>query len=138
MLELLTAFTLTKMASRLRKIEGDESVLLRVTHSNLKTFSADIRFSLQSSVESVKDKLWRKCGTSVDSMSLHLYDDANTQVSILNDNSKPLGFYSPHDGSVHTQTLSFSLLLFVNFDLVKFVIFVDDVCLKFKATGCML
>ncbi|XP_008222914.1 PREDICTED: tubulin-folding cofactor B-like [Prunus mume] len=86
------------MATRLQKIEGDESVLLRVTHSNLKTFSADIRFSLQSSVESVKDKLWRKCGTSVDSMSLHLYDDSNTQVSILDDNSKPLGFYSPHDG----------------------------------------
>ncbi|CAL2275419.1 unnamed protein product [Prunus armeniaca] len=86
------------MASRLQKIEGDESVLLRVTHSNLKTFSADIRFSLQSSVEYVKDKLWRKCGTSVDSMSIHLYDDANTQVSVLKDNSKPLGFYSPHDG----------------------------------------
>ncbi|CAL9028178.1 unnamed protein product [Prunus brigantina] len=86
------------MGSRLQKIEGDESVLLRVTHSNLKTFSADIRFSLQSSVEYVKDKLWRKCGTSVDSMSIHLYDDANTQVSVLNDNSKPLGFYSPYDG----------------------------------------
>ncbi|KAH7557151.1 hypothetical protein JRO89_XS11G0060600 [Xanthoceras sorbifolium] len=86
------------MASRLQQIEGDESVLLRVTHSNLKSFSADVRFSLQMSVESVKEKLWRKCGTSVDSMSLQLYDDANTKFSDLSDNSRPLGFYSPLDG----------------------------------------
>lgn len=109
------------MASQLQKIEGDESVLLRVTHSNLKTFSADIRFSLQSSVESVKDKLWRKCGTSVDSMSLHLYDDANTLVSTLTDNSKPLGFYSPHDGSALPRPLSLACyLLIVIFYLVAF------------------
>ncbi|KAK0595172.1 hypothetical protein LWI29_004245 [Acer saccharum] len=86
------------MASGLQQIEADESVLLRVTHSNLKTFAADVRFSLQMSVESVKDKLWRKCGTSVDSMSLQLYDDSNTKLSLLNDNSRPLGFYSPLDG----------------------------------------
>ncbi|KAL6185713.1 hypothetical protein ACLB2K_041840 [Fragaria x ananassa] len=86
------------MASRLQKIETDESVLLRVTHSNLKTFSAEIRFSLQSTVEAVKDKLWRKCGTSVNSMSLHLYDDANTKLADLANDSRPLGFYSPLDG----------------------------------------
>lgn len=34
------------MASRLQ-IEGDDSVLLRVTHSNLKNFATDVRFSLQ-------------------------------------------------------------------------------------------
>ncbi|KAJ8760162.1 hypothetical protein K2173_011018 [Erythroxylum novogranatense] len=85
------------MGSRLQ-IEADDSVLLRVTHSNLKTFSADIRFSLQSSVESVKEKLWKKCGTSVNSMSLELYDDAKNKVADLIDNSRPLGFYSPLDG----------------------------------------
>ena len=88
------------MAAQLQKIEADESVLLRVTHSNLKTFSAEIRFSLQSTVEAVKDKLWRKCGTSVNSMSLHLYDDGNAKLADLDDNSRPLGFYSPLDGSV--------------------------------------
>lgn len=36
------------MASGLQ-IPGDESVLLRVTHSNIKSFSADMRFSLQVS-----------------------------------------------------------------------------------------
>lgn len=49
-------------------------------------------------MDSVKDKLWKKCGTSVNSMSLELYDDNNTKVSDLTDNSKPLGFYSPLDG----------------------------------------
>ncbi|GMN60917.1 hypothetical protein TIFTF001_030007 [Ficus carica] len=86
------------MASRLQKIEGDDSVLLRVTHSNLKSFSSDVRFSLQTTVESVKDKLWRKCGTSVNSMLLELYDDSNAKISDLSDNSTPLGFYSPFDG----------------------------------------
>uniref|UniRef100_A0A5B7AXY8 Putative tubulin-folding cofactor B isoform X2 n=1 Tax=Davidia involucrata TaxID=16924 RepID=A0A5B7AXY8_DAVIN len=85
------------MASRLQ-IQGDESVLLGVTHSNLKSFSADVRFSLQMTVEAVKEKLWKKCGTSVNSMSLELYDDTGTKISDLSDNLRPLGFYSPLDG----------------------------------------
>ncbi|XP_054795197.1 tubulin-folding cofactor B-like [Prosopis cineraria] len=86
------------MASSLQKIEGDDSVLLRVTHSNIKTFSSDIRFSQQMSVESVKEKLWKKCGTSVNSMQLELDDDTNYKISDLADNSRPLGFYSPLNG----------------------------------------
>lgn len=85
------------MATRLQ-IEGDESVLLRVTHSNLKSFNADVRFSLQMSVEAVKEKLWKKCGTSVNSMSLELYDDNGSKIAELSDNSRPFGFYSPLDG----------------------------------------
>ncbi|PPD78696.1 hypothetical protein GOBAR_DD24372 [Gossypium barbadense] len=85
------------MASRLQ-IEGDASVLLRVTHSNLKSFAADIRFSLQMSVEAVKDKLWKKCGTSVNSMRLELYDDCKNKLCDLSVDSRPLGFYSPLDG----------------------------------------
>lgn len=85
------------MASKLQ-IQGDDSVLLQVTHSNIKTFSADVQFSLEMTVEAVKEKLWRKCGTSVDSMSLELYDDTGAKVSVLADNMRPLGFYSPHDG----------------------------------------
>uniref|UniRef100_A0A0A0L346 CAP-Gly domain-containing protein n=1 Tax=Cucumis sativus TaxID=3659 RepID=A0A0A0L346_CUCSA len=86
------------MASRLQQIEKDESVLLRVTHANLKSFTSDVRFSLQMSVESVKEKLWRKCGTSVNSMCLELYDDSGSKISDLTDNCIPLGFYSPLDG----------------------------------------
>ena len=50
------------------------------------------------SVESVKEKLWKKCGTSVNSMCLELYDDSGAKISDLTDNSIPLGFYSPLDG----------------------------------------
>ncbi|RZC53107.1 hypothetical protein C5167_011967 [Papaver somniferum] len=84
--------------ANLLQIPTDDSVLLRVSHSNLKSFSADVRFSLQMTVESVKEKLWKKSGTSVDSMSLELFDDTGAKVSDLNDNSKPFGFYSLHDG----------------------------------------
>ncbi|XP_038701606.1 tubulin-folding cofactor B [Tripterygium wilfordii] len=85
------------MASRLQ-IQGDDSVILRVTHSNLKSFSAEVRFSLQMTVEAVKEKLWKKCGTSMNSMRLELYDDANSKISDLDDHAKPFGFYSPLDG----------------------------------------
>ncbi|PIA48155.1 hypothetical protein AQUCO_01400619v1 [Aquilegia coerulea] len=85
------------MASHLQ-MPVDEQVLLHITHSNLKSFSAEIRFSLQTTVESIKDKLWKKSGTSVDSMRLELYDENGAKVSDLNDNLRPLGFYSPHDG----------------------------------------
>ncbi|KAI8010359.1 Tubulin-folding cofactor B [Camellia lanceoleosa] len=74
------------MGSRLQ-IEGDESVLLRVTHSNLKSFASDVRFSLQ-----------KKCGTSVNSMCLELYDDMGAKISDMSGNLRPLGFYSPQDG----------------------------------------
>lgn len=85
------------MASRLQ-MPSDDSVLLCVTHSNLKSFAADIQFSLQMTVESVKEKLWKKCGTSVDSMLLELYDDTGDKVCDLNDNMRPLGYFSPQDG----------------------------------------
>ncbi|KAK7399249.1 hypothetical protein VNO78_10428 [Psophocarpus tetragonolobus] len=85
------------MTSRIQ-IQGDESVELHITHSNLKTFGSDIRFSLQLTVEGVKEKLWKKCGTSVNSMHLELYDDTRNKIADLSDNSKPLGFYSPLDG----------------------------------------
>ncbi|CAI9095939.1 OLC1v1031983C1 [Oldenlandia corymbosa var. corymbosa] len=62
------------------QIQGDELVLLRVTHSNIKSFSAHMQFSLQMSVEAVKDKLWKKCGTSVNSMSL-LFDDTGAKIA---------------------------------------------------------
>lgn len=51
-------------------------------------------------VESVKEKLWKKCGTSVDSMLLELYDDTGAKVCDLNENLRPLGFFSPQDGLV--------------------------------------
>ncbi|CAA2987692.1 tubulin-folding cofactor B-like [Olea europaea subsp. europaea] len=82
--------------SRLQ-IQGDDSVLLRVTHSNIKSFSADVRFSLQMTVEAVKEKLWRNCGTSVNSMFLELYEDTGAKIADVGDDARSLGFYSPQD-----------------------------------------
>ncbi|KAL2342792.1 hypothetical protein Fmac_004077 [Flemingia macrophylla] len=80
------------------EVFGEDSVMLRVTHSNLKTFACDMRFAVELSVEAVKEKLWRKCGTSVNSMHLELYSSSNYKLADLSDNSKTLGFYSPLDG----------------------------------------
>ncbi|XP_010552969.1 PREDICTED: tubulin-folding cofactor B [Tarenaya hassleriana] len=86
------------MATTRFQIDSDDSVLLHVTHSNIKSFSADVRFSLQMSVEAVKEKLWKKCGTTVNSMALELYDDTGSKVAALSDDTRPLGFFSPLDG----------------------------------------
>ncbi|XP_074334705.1 tubulin-folding cofactor B isoform X1 [Apium graveolens] len=80
------------------QVQGDESVLLLISHSNMKSFAPEVRFSLQMTVEAVKEKLWKKCGTSVDSMCLELYDHSGTKISTLSDNMRPFGFYSPEDG----------------------------------------
>ncbi|CAH9075369.1 unnamed protein product, partial [Cuscuta epithymum] len=86
------------MASVIQQVPADDSVLLRVTHSNIKSFLADIRLYRQMTVEAVKEKLWKKCGTSVTSMRLELYDDSGSKISELSDNMRPFGFYSPQDG----------------------------------------
>ncbi|CAH9093968.1 unnamed protein product [Cuscuta europaea] len=86
------------MASVIQQVPADDSVLLRVTHSNIKSFLADIRLYRQMTVEAVKEKLWKKCGTSVTSMRLELYDDSGSKISELSDDMRPFGFYSPQDG----------------------------------------
>lgn len=54
-------------------------------------------------VEAVKEKLWKKCGTSVNSMFLELYDDTGAKIADVGDDARSLGFYSPQDGSVQCQ-----------------------------------
>uniref|UniRef100_A0A7N0RH44 CAP-Gly domain-containing protein n=1 Tax=Kalanchoe fedtschenkoi TaxID=63787 RepID=A0A7N0RH44_KALFE len=86
------------MASSLH-LQSDESVDVRVTHSNIKTFSADMRFSLSTTIASVKEKIWRKCGTPVHSMSIELYDDTGAKICAFDDDdARPFGFYSPQNG----------------------------------------
>ena len=53
---------------------------------------------MQSNVANVKDKMWKKCGTSVESMRLELYDDSGVKIADLVDDSTLLGFFSPQDG----------------------------------------
>ncbi|KAH7658824.1 Alpha-tubulin folding cofactor B domain-containing protein [Dioscorea alata] len=85
------------MASALQ-LPVDDSILFQVTHANIKSFSIELCLSLQTTIESVKEKLWRKCGTSVASMLLQLFDDSGSKICDLTDDFGPLGFFSPHDG----------------------------------------
>ncbi|KAF8660044.1 hypothetical protein HU200_058130 [Digitaria exilis] len=84
------------MASSKLQLPADDSLLLLVTHSNLSTFAADIRVSKQA----LKDKLWRKTGTSVASMRLQLRDDTGAKVADLDDDAAPLAAYGPYDGYI--------------------------------------
>ncbi|KAG8066840.1 hypothetical protein GUJ93_ZPchr0004g40303 [Zizania palustris] len=86
------------MSSSKLQLPADDSVLLLVTHSNLATFSSDIRVSKQTSVEALKEKLWRKTGTSVASMRLKLLDDAGAMIADLDHDDATLASYSPYSG----------------------------------------
>lgn len=53
---------------------------------------------IQSTIGATKERLWKNCGTAVDSMFLQLFDDNDKKVCDMSDDSQPLGFYSPRDG----------------------------------------
>ncbi|PUZ49668.1 hypothetical protein GQ55_7G344200 [Panicum hallii var. hallii] len=99
------------MASSKLQLPVDDSVLLLVTHSNLSTFAADIRVSQQTTVEALKDKLWRKTGTAVASMRLQLRDDTGAKIADLDDDAAPLAAYGPYNGyRIHVLDLDPSSL----------------------------
>jgi len=85
------------MASKLQ-LPADDSVTLIVSHSNLTSFSSDVRVSQQTTVEALKEKLWKKTGTSVASMRLELRDETGARVADLDRDAVPLAAYSPYDG----------------------------------------
>eukprot|EP00246_Nothoceros_aenigmaticus_P009283 TRINITY_DN24697_c0_g1_i1.p1 TRINITY_DN24697_c0_g1~~TRINITY_DN24697_c0_g1_i1.p1 ORF type:complete len:273 (-),score=59.24 TRINITY_DN24697_c0_g1_i1:93-911(-) len=78
--------------------QGDDTVVLHVTHSNLSHHFNELRFDLHTTVESIKEKLRNHTGTPVDAQKLELYDSGDKKVCDLSDNHKSLGFYSPLDG----------------------------------------
>ncbi|CAO2044373.1 unnamed protein product [Urochloa humidicola] len=100
------------MASSKLQLPADDSVLLLVTHSNLSTFAADIRISpQQTTVEALKDKLWRKTGTAVASMRLQLRDDTGAKLADLDDDAAHLAAYRPYTGyQIHVVDLDPSSL----------------------------
>ncbi|XP_066345020.1 tubulin-folding cofactor B-like isoform X2 [Miscanthus floridulus] len=99
------------MALSKLQLPADDSVLLLVTHSNLSTFAADIRVSQQTTVEALKDKLWRKTGTAVASMRLQLRDDTGAKIADLDDDAAPLAAYAPYNGyRIHVVDLDPSSL----------------------------
>uniref|UniRef100_A0ACD6AK11 Uncharacterized protein n=1 Tax=Avena sativa TaxID=4498 RepID=A0ACD6AK11_AVESA len=85
------------MASKLQ-LPADDSVTLIVSHSNLTSFSSDVRVSQQTTVEALKEKLWKKTGTAVVSMRLELRDEIGARVADLDRDAAPLAAYSPYDG----------------------------------------
>eukprot|EP00899_Mesostigma_viride_P007753 jgi/Mesvir1/1697/Mv21157-RA.1 len=80
----------------------DCTVLLHVTHSNLKARFMELRFDLHTTILGMKEKLHTHTGTAVASMQLQLKDVNGGLVAHMMDESSKLGFYSPADGyTVH-------------------------------------
>jgi len=80
--------------------QGDTTVLLGVSHSNLKAEFMEIRFDRHMTIERVKERLMSHTGTSPSAMVLQLKDNAGRVVAALDDPSKKLGYFSPEDGWV--------------------------------------
>jgi len=78
--------------------QGETTVLLHCSHSNLKAEFMEIRFDRHSTIERVKERLQSHCGTSPSMMQLQLKDYSGKVVYEMNDDSKKLGYYSPEDG----------------------------------------
>jgi tubulin-specific chaperone B len=65
----------------------------------------------QTTVEALKDKLWRKTGTAVASMRLQLRDDTGAKIADLDDDAAPLAAYGPYNGyRIHVLDLDPSSL----------------------------
>jgi len=79
---------------------SDTTVLLQVSHSNLKANFVDIRFDRHMLICQVKDKVSSHTGTPVSSMKLQLRNSSGQTIAVLEDESKKLGYYSPEDGHV--------------------------------------
>lgn len=66
---------------------------------------------MQTTVEALKDKLWRKTGTAVASMRLQLRDDTGAKLADLDDDAAPLAAYRPYSGyQIHVVDLDPSSL----------------------------
>ncbi|CAG9467762.1 unnamed protein product [Pedinophyceae sp. YPF-701] len=80
--------------------QGDTTVRLHITHSNLKqTRLQEVRLDLHMTIAAVKHKLVSHTGTNASTMRLQLRDASNTPLADLDD-ARKLGFYSPEDGMV--------------------------------------
>mmetsp|Transcript_4889 Transcript_4889/g.12550 ORF Transcript_4889/g.12550 Transcript_4889/m.12550 type:complete len:195 (+) Transcript_4889:259-843(+) len=78
--------------------KGESTVLLEITHSNLKAKFMQIRLDMHMSILTVKQKLMTHCGTNPSAMVLQLKDEHGNLMMTMSDEGRPLGFYSPYDG----------------------------------------
>lgn len=80
--------------------KADSTVLMMVTHSNLKANFMELRFDRYMTVDKLKNKLQTHVGTNASAMQLSLKDWDGNLVAHMNDDSRMLGYYSPEDGYV--------------------------------------
>jgi tubulin-folding cofactor B len=85
---------------------GASTVLLHVTHSNLKARMFEIRLDRHMTVERVKEKLRAHTGTGSAYMHLTMLDENNQVVADMIDDELKLGYFSPFDGwTIHVTDL---------------------------------
>jgi len=86
--------------------QGESTVLLHVTHSNLKAHFMELRLDRHMTIERVKEKMRTHCGTGSDFMHLTLLNEHNQVVADMSDDSLKLGYFSPQDGwTIHITDL---------------------------------
>jgi len=85
---------------------GETTVLLHVTHSNLKMRMFELRLDRHMTIERVKEKLRTHSGTGSLFMHLTLLDfNGQVVADMINDELK-LGYFSPQDGwTIHITDL---------------------------------
>jgi len=85
---------------------GETTVLLHVTHSNLKARMFEIRLDRHMTVGRVKDKMRTHTGTGSMYMHLTLLDYNGQVVADMIDDDLKLGYFSPMDGwTIHITDL---------------------------------
>ena len=86
--------------------KGETTVLLHVTHSNLKARMFEIRLDRHMTVERVKEKLRSHTGTGSMFMHLTLLDHNGQVVADMINEELKLGYFSPMDGwTIHITDL---------------------------------
>jgi len=85
---------------------GESTVLLHVTHSNLKARMFEIRLDRHMTVERVKEKLRTHTGTGSLFMHLTMLDHNGQVVADMINEELKLGYFSPQDGwTIHITDL---------------------------------
>ncbi|TMW69407.1 hypothetical protein Poli38472_001563 [Pythium oligandrum] len=77
---------------------GEGLVALQITHSNLQTTMLDIRLDLHMTIEEVRFKVYRHCGTKPDAMDLFIVNSDGSPRFKLDDDRKMLGYYGVQSG----------------------------------------
>jgi tubulin-specific chaperone B len=75
--------------------QSSDTVLLRVTHSNLTAVFPELRLSRSMPIEQLKDKLYAHTGTRPAFMRVLLLHGGAPPAVPLAEDARPLGYYSP-------------------------------------------